>query len=270
MNAMDSERFLSPEETDLLLNLTISAESFWDVIVASANIIYQNDVRELFRDDERVRVYEYRNGCDALVAVTRSIPDLLIIDESGISDVKCRDLISCIRTDDRLRHIRILCRLSADRGDTIPDWGADDYLPPNGGLDKIYISRKMHTQLYTSEPHVEGSNPDPHERFWPRTKLRIKAAITFADPARPGKMNHGEAVIENISLGGALLSNIRSDPGPVPCGSVVITLHFEHSVLNNLSAEASVVHREPDGRTGVKFLSLSREDRLRITDLFME
>ena len=240
------------------------------MIVASANTRYQDDVRELFLDDNRVRVFSYWNGCDTLVALVRSIPDLLIIDESTISDVVCRDLIKCIRSDERLRRIRILCRLREDPGKTMPDWGADDYLLPNGGMDKIYISRKMHSQLYASASFREGSPPDSHERFWPRARLNIKAAVAMSNPEKPGSLDHGEALIENISIGGALLSGIRLVSGTAPCGSILITLHVEQPVLEGLNAESRVIHCEPDGKTGVKFLSLSRKDRLRITDLFLE
>ena len=266
---MDSERFLTHEEIDLLFNMTISAESFWNVIIASANARYHEEVRELFHDDERVRVFPCRNGCDTLIAAVRNIPDLLIIDEAGIPDVKCSNLIQCIREDERLHLMRILCRLREDPGDSIPDWGADDYLLPGSEIDKIYISRKMHTQLYASGSYREEYSLDSHERFWPRARLNIKTVITVADPDQPESLNRGEAIIENISLGGALLSDIRLEHGSVPCGSVVMTLHIEQPVLEGLNADTRIIHCESDGKTGVKFLSLSREDRLRITDLFV-
>ncbi len=266
---MDSERFLTPEEIEFLLHFTISAESFWNVVIATSNVRYHDEVRDLFQDDDRVRVTAYKSGCDTLVAAVRSVPDLLVIDETTIADVKCADFIKCIRDDESLRNMRILCRLREDPGNQVPDMGADDYLLPDNEMDKIYISRKMHTQLYASGSHWDGYIHDSHERLWPRTRLNIKAFITVADPVQPGSYNRGEAIIENISLGGALLSDIRLAQGPVPCGTVVMTLHIEQPVLQGLNADSTIIHRESDGKTGVKFLSLSREDRLRITDLFV-
>ena len=265
---MDQDRFLSPEEIELLMRFTISAESFWDVLIFTRDKRFSTEVRNIFLDDDRVRIRTAETGCDALISCVRGIPDLLILD-TGPTDVSPPDLISSLRRDPELKSIKILCRVKEYPHTGNPEWGADDYLRDDDvDVDKIYLLRKMHTLLYSSSMHHESCRTESHERHWPRTKLNVTARITVSHPDTPERMEYGQAVVENISLGGAYLSEIRLESGMMPCGTGAITLHINQPALRNWHADSLVVHQAPEGAAGVRFVNISRYHRLKIAELF--
>lgn len=266
---VDEDRFLSPDEVDLLLNFTISSESFWDVLISTRDEEFRAEVRNLFHDDPRVRIRNVDNGCDTIISCARGIPNLLVIDD-GISDISPVDIIRCLRCDQALAPIIILSRIQGHRNDGLPDWGADDYICGDDDVDKIYLSRKMHTLLFASHGQSQSDQSESHERRWPRTKMNITAHLTVSRSDDPIRMEQGEATVENISLGGAYLSDIRLESGVFPCGTFKLTLHVDQPDLRNWYADSLVVHQEPEGAAGVRFVNISRDDRLKIAELFCE
>lgn len=266
---MEKKRFLSPEDMQLLLNLTISSESFWDVLVSTGDERFLEEVRGMFLDDDRVRIQTVDSGCDALISCVRKVPDLLVFD-SGLTDISPAGFFSSLRRDPVLGSIPILCRVKEypQTGDL--DWGADDYICEDMDVDKIYLSRKMHTLLYSNSLHDVSGQKDIHERQWPRTKVNITARISISQPENPEHTECGQAAVENISLGGAYLSEIKLENGVLPQGSFTITLHIDQPALRNWNADSSIVHMDSEGAAGVRFVNISKVDRLKIAELFLK
>jgi CheY-like chemotaxis protein len=266
---MEQDRVLSPDEIEFLLNFTISAESLWDVLISTRDEKFFTEVRNLFLEDDRVVIRMVENGCDALISCVRNTPDLLILD-AGLSDISLPDIVGSLRRDQKLKSIPILCRVKDYPPTGVLDWGADDYIRSEEDVDKIYLARKMHSLLYSSTLYDESCQTEPHERRWPRTKLNITTQITVSQPANPERTERGEAVIENISLGGAYLSGIRMESGVLPRGAFTVTLHINQPILRNWYADSIIVHQVPEGNVGVKFVNISKDDRLKVAELFLE
>jgi hypothetical protein len=266
---VDQSRTLSPEEIELLLDVTVSSESSWEVLLSSRDECLCRDIRGLFIGDERVTLRTMGSGCETLISCVRAVPDLIIVD-TQIDDVSPEHLVGAIRNDEKLMNIPVICWIREGFVQKLPDWGADDYLRSEKDVDKIYLFRKMHSLLVSSRGRKEMTADGVRERRWPRTKLNIGASLVVSSPDDPKRIESGEATIENISLGGAYLSGIHLDSGVLPCGSLRLTLRIDHSVLYDWCADSSVVHLEQDGAAGVKFVNISRRDRLKIAELFYE
>jgi CheY-like chemotaxis protein len=266
---MNKSRTLTSEEIELLLDVTISAESSWDVLISSRDENLCQDIHGLLLRDERVKLRTMGSGSKTLISCGRVIPDLIIID-TQIDDISPEHFIQAIRNDEKLRNIPIICWLREEFGQTLPDWGADDYIRSGKIVETTNIFRKIHSLLVTSRGCNKQTADSVHERQWPRTKLNIGASIVVTSPDDPQWLESGEAIVQDISLGGANLSGIRLESGKIPNKSLRLTLHIDQSVLYDWRADSAVVHREPDGTIGVKFVNISRRDRLKIAELFCE
>lgn len=263
---MENDKFMSPEEVELLLNFTLSTETTWEILVGTFDTELISKIRSIFSDDDQVTVNSVPSGCDVLVQCALRNPDVLIIDQ-GLQDVSCVDVIGCLKRNDSLRNIQILCSLKEDIDAEFPDWGANDYFKKYD-LEKIYLSRKVNSLLYSAKPLKKNETKELKERRWPRTKLKVVAKVEMISMTDSSQFAHGEAVLEDISRSGAMLTNINLENGTIPEETFKIKLNVDQPLLKDWKADGLIVRCKATDSAGVKFVAISKDDQLKIAQLF--
>lgn len=262
---MSTFKSLSKEDLQILLEMTAVADANWEVIIASQDTSLLSFIVQLFADDSAVKVRNIENGCDFMVACAREIPDLVILDTTILS-CSAVDMLQCFRRNQCLKDVRVLCYATPDQSEILFQSGADDVIT-NESFDKVYLSRKMNSLLYRSSLHKKRRLKPEQERRWPRISLNVKTRIEVFDPSGPLRFDNGEARIENISCGGAYLSNIVLKHGSLPEESVLFRLRVNEKPLEDWKADSLVVRHEKDA-AGVKYVSIAKEEKNKIIDLF--
>jgi hypothetical protein len=263
---MENDRLLSKDEVELLLNLSVSAEKAWDVLLGTSDNVLLEKVADLFSDDERVKIRRTLTGCETLIACARTMPDLLILD-AGLPDIAPEVLIRGIRGDGGFSGTRIICRLPESRTEA-PDWGADDYLVGKESLDKVYLSRTVYAHFYPGEDPAKRDRKEAHERQWPRTRLNIRARLDILKHGTAESNASGDALVENISLNGAYITGISLPGTELRDNAASVILKIDNPVLRNWSADSVIVRLAPEGGVGVHFPNLSLENRAKLLALF--
>lgn len=258
-------RLLNENEVELLLNLSLTAESNWHVILGSPDIDMKEKLKSLF-ENESILLENYETGVDVLVEVAYKKPDLLILDEN-LTDISCKKIIDSLKKISGLRSVKIICAINETVNNQSPDWGADDYFI-KFNMDKIYLSKKINSILYVMESDEHSENKFIHSRKWPRINLGVTANIELFEPEYPEQIFPGEAKISNISHDGALLTDIKLKNGQKLSKSTHVKLRIADEPLKNFNAESVIVRLKEDEDTGVKFTTISKEDKIKINMLF--
>ena len=263
---MENNKLMSPEEVELLLNLTLTTETNWDILIGTLDEKLVSQVRCIFDDDEQVAILRVKSGCDILVECALKKPDMIIIDEE-LPDIQCEKIIGCIKSKEELQKIHILCSQNEDTEGTIRGWGADDYFVKYN-LEKVYLKRKINSLLYPFQVSSKSNEKETRERRWPRTKLNVEANIEMVSMSDTGTISHGEATLVNISRSGAYLTGIKLDKGNVPADNFKIRLKVNQPVLNDMETDALITRSKSEGSAAVKFVNISKEDQIKIAKLF--
>jgi hypothetical protein len=90
--------------------------------------------------------------------------------------------------------------------------------------------------------------------------LRIPLKIGVYPLRTPYRRDSGMATLENVSLGGAYLSEIRLESGVIPCEPFRMMLTSDQEPLRNWRAHCKVVRLQSDGSlvAGVQFTRLPK------------
>lgn len=263
---MQNNKLMSPEEVELLLNLTLSTESNWNILIGSLDEKLVSIVHGIFDDDEQVAIQRVESGCDFLVECALKKPDMIIIDEE-LPDIPCEKIIRSIKSKEELKEIQILCSLKEEPESTFPGRGADDYFVKYN-LEKVYLKRKINSLLYPYQVSSKSNEKEITERRWPRTKLNVAANIEMVSMSDTGTFSHGEATLVNISRSGAYLTDIKLDKGNIPHESFKIRLKINQPLLNDIEADALIIRSKSEGSAAVKFVNISKDDQIKIAKLF--
>lgn len=262
---MNNVRGINAKDRELLLDLSMSASTGWEILVASGNTALSDKVKDIFADDDRVSVLSAPGEGHALLQSARISPDLLIIDDVS-NDFPPEKVIHLLKSDTSLADMFILCGITSPLVDEVPDWGADDYFSLKN-LDSVYLMRKITSLIFLSEGDDSSTVVQPHERISPRTKLNLSATIEMISLGDAGKTEMGKAFVEDISENGALLSDIKLPDSGIPLEPYHIRLKINEPPLNNWTADSVVVRMKDYGSAGVKFLDISKQDQKQIDDL---
>lgn len=261
---MAKSRILSPEQVELLIDISLAAEPEWCVLVCSPDDNLSDGISRLFAGDTRLRVDHVRYGADALVRCARSRYDMVVVDRA-MDDIPPAVLVAALRRVPDLSDLIVLG--TGDRKDG--DFGADDYFAVSD-FDKVYLKRKLGV-LLPARSRKGGQTRG--ERRWPRIGLNVIGRI---QATCAGEMNEvperveGTAVIENISPGGAFLTGIHFDRDIPLADAFTVRLDVDEPPLERWSADSTVVERTSEGGVRVHFIGISRENQNKVTGLFAE
>ena len=138
----------SSEKTELLLNLSLSTESNWEILVNTGDKNFLSKIKNFLSGNEQLKIENVKFGCDALIACAKKIPDLLIIDEK-LPDIPSEMVIKSLKRSNELKNIKILYCIISSKANDVSDLEVDDYVNKND-LDKSCLKKKINSLLYTS------------------------------------------------------------------------------------------------------------------------
>jgi CheY-like chemotaxis protein len=210
-------------------------------------------LHQALSQDGRVEIERVGFGGDVLIACSKSLPDLLILDEE-LADIPCMEIIRSLRRMTDQRGLKILCSAKSRNTRRCLEWGADEALSkessgPEEWGKAIYPFLNLPPELPEEEPNFK------HQRRWPRRPLHLPLKIGIYSLRTPYRRDSGQATLENISLGGAYLSNISLDGGKIPCEPFRILLESDQEPLKDWKAHGKVVRLQSNGAVtaGVQF-----------------
>lgn len=256
---MDKNRFISTEEIDLLLDFSQTAETKWVILLGSSDKDLSAFISGIFKNDNRIDLIVAETGCDALLTIALQLPHLIIIDEE-LQDISVSEAVGSIKRRADFNDIKVLLCVKSENA---VDWNrsdVDEFLVKNYSNPE-YVSRKILSLLYSSD---HESTP---KRRWPRTKVNIIAQLELKSINDPDLCIHGQALVENISRTGACLSNIKLDRKLDMDDTFKVSLKIDEKPLKDWKAESIIMRLKDDDTLGIKFISISKSNREKITGI---
>lgn len=220
------------------------------------------------RADGRVAVSQFEFGADALMACSSEAADLLVLGDS-IPDIAAPDMIRSIRRREE-EDIAILCDARHLTPEACADWGADAFLSDDRDcLANVLRSTVLDLLGLGDVASVQTDGACAHQRQWPRVPVRLRARAGIYRLDAPRERVLGEAVVKNISEGGAYLSKLTIHDGHIPSSPFRLLLEIGEAPLANVKAYCKVVRLSANGslNAGVQFMRISRDNRNRIAAL---
>jgi hypothetical protein len=264
-NPITGERMISRESLTAFMKqynlpmevLTIEKKR---VLLGTSDDRLSSLFQKTLADDERVQLERVAFAGDVLVWCSKEHPDLLIIDED-LSDIPCGEVIRSLRRVEEQRELDILCISKTRNTKRCLEWGATEAVAREG-LDQEDIARRVYGFLSLSEEREKAVEAFEHQRRWPRAPLRLPAKIGVYRLRSPHRRDEGEAMLENISCGGAYLSGIQLASGAIPCEPFRIFLQVDQEPLRSWRTHCRVVRLQSNGSlaAGVQFTRLSRSN----------
>jgi len=262
-NAVTGERFVSRESLISFMNqhnlpLDRLESDRRRVLLASPDENLSSLVQGVFSGDARVEIKRITFGGDVLTLCSKEKPDLLILDE-GLLDLPCGEVVKSLRRAEDTKDTPILCHSRTPDDRRCTECGADGSLLM-GAVDRGHVARRLYSVLALAEEMPPQPEAYEHRRRWPRVNLHLPAKVKVYRLRTPQVRHEGEALLENISGGGAFLSNIRVEKGVIPCEPFRFVLEVDAGPLKNWRAHCRVVRLECNGSmaAGVEFMRLSR------------
>jgi hypothetical protein len=276
VNPLTGERLISRESIvallkkhDLPVDLTLVPPK--RVLVSDGDGVLLSVVRLAVGSDDRIKLAEATLGADALLSCATEPPDLLVIGDK-LSDLGCAEVIHSLRRRPEQAKLKIICCL----GDHVPaepsQWSADRVLQASDWHESETLRLNMLESLNLpgAERKTEDQTAFEHRRRWPRCEVNLPARTGLYRLSAPRQHAWGQAVIQNISQGGAYLSPITFEGGgSIPSDPFRIMLEVDQPTLPQWRAYCQVVRLKSNGQlsAGVQFVRLSHEDRQKIVAL---
>ena len=124
------------------------------------------------------------------------------------------------------------------------------------------MTRKLNTLLFSS-------NQVPAlKRRWPRIDVDIPAQLQVFSTSDPIHCINGQAQVKNISSTGAFLAEISLEETLNPQDAYRVLLKIDQPPLSNWMAESILLHVSQDNTAGLKFINLSKQNRLKMANMF--
>ncbi len=246
------------------------AETRRSVLAVSCADDLRTALNALSRTDGRFAMSKLDFGADALMACSSDPVDLLVLGED-IPDIAAPDIIRSIRRRED-RDMAILCDTRHVAPEECAEWGADAFLADSSDCRGHVLQTtvldllKLRGMTPSAEAHNGGC---AHQRQWPRVPVRLQAKTGIYRLDAPRDRATGEAVVQNISQGGAFLSKLNIRDGHIPSSPFRLLLEISDAPLANLKAYCKVVRLSANGSlsAGVQFMRISRDSRERIAAL---
>ena len=238
------------------------------ILLATSDEALLSLVHKTFADDERIKIEEVTFGCDALILSSKKSPDLLLIDEE-LPDISGAKVVKSLKRIEELKNIKILYFSKPYETDNCLKLGVDKCITKDT-LDKSDLTRGINSLLNIPESSLTTYPlPDHEKRRWPRITINIPANVKIYQMNKPSLYKPGNSIVENISLGGAYLSQIQLAKGIIPSDTFRLLLEVNQPPMENWKAESKVLRLQFDGnmRAGVQFVNISKENENKILEM---
>ena len=271
-NPITGERLISWEslvgfmkQYDLPLDPALMAKR--KILLGTSDEQTLASIQKILSGDGRVQMERVPFGSDVLFRCPQEHPDLLIIDEE-LPDIPSSEVIKSLRRRGEQKDLKILCLAKTKNTQPCLEWGANEALPKEG-LEEQAVEKKIYGLLEISATRPLESHRYEHQRRWPRVSMNLPAKIGVYSLNAPQQRDSGKALLQNISCGGAYLSQIRLENEKIPAQSFRLLLEVDEPPLKNLRAHCKIVRLQSNGTLtmGVQFVRLSKANRAMIEEI---
>jgi len=223
------------------------------ILVGTSDDHLFSQLQRVLSEDGRVQLERVVFGGDVLTWCSKVRPDLLILDEE-LSDIPTMEVIRSLRRISDQPDLKILCSAKSRNSRRCLDWGADEVLAREN-LSEEELAKGVYTFLNLPQELPEGDLNFKHQRRWPRLAMHIPLKIGIYSVRTPYRRDSGLAMMENISVGGAFLSDMKLEGGVIPCEPFRILLESEQEPLKDWKAHGKIVRLQSNGSltAGVQF-----------------
>ncbi|RPJ71332.1 MAG: helix-turn-helix domain-containing protein [Alphaproteobacteria bacterium] len=213
-----------------------------------------------------ITLYVTESGYDALIKCSVLQPDLFIIDE-GLSDINCVHALDSLDRQNLKNSMKTLCLTTSLHTHDSEQIKADSCLLKDTLTNDMIVDTIL--TLVNLKPQNQSVPRFNHKRQFPRIPVSVPANVEVYLSKSPEYREQGTTKIENISLGGAFLSDIQLQKGQIPFGNFRIHLETDQPPLNNWHAECKIIRLRANGsvNAGVEFVNINQFDRSKISEL---
>ncbi|HSR09934.1 MAG TPA: helix-turn-helix domain-containing protein [Thermodesulfobacteriota bacterium] len=223
------------------------------VLLGTADDQLLSLVQRSLADDTRVEIERVTYGGDVLMWASKMRPNLLIVDEE-LADIPTSEVIRSLRRLPDMQQLKIICFAETRGSRKGLEWGADQVLAREG-LVQEELTRNIYSLLGVEQAAPAADQGFNHQRRWPRLAIHLPLKIGIYPLRTPYRRDAGTATMENISLGGAYLSELKLDSGMLPCEPFRLSLSADQEPLKDWKAHCKVVRLTSNGAlsAGVQF-----------------
>jgi len=237
------------------------------LLVRSDDAQFKNLVTQTFSNDKKIEVITVTSGYDAIIMCSKAPPDIFIIDNEH-SDISYVEAIKSLRHQDENVDMKILYCLKTYDSEKFMKIPADDYLAKDTMKESTLID-KVNKLLYIASVTQRPDDKYTHMRKWPRIHVNIPGNLGLYHLDNPHIIEKGEAIVENISLGGASLSKIHIEKGNIPTDTIKFKLEINKPPLNDFQSECNIVRLNANNAltAGIQFVNISQQNKEKISSL---
>jgi CheY-like chemotaxis protein len=164
------------------------------ILVGTSDDHLFSQLQRVLSEDERVELERAGFGGDVLISCSKTLPDLLILDEE-LADIPCMEIIRSLRrmTTDQ-PGLKILCSAKSRNSRRCVEWGADEALPRESS-DPEEWGRMIYTFLniprsYPKRKQTTNTRGDGKDE--PSSSLKIGIYSIRTPYRRKQAGHHGE------------------------------------------------------------------------------
>ncbi len=231
------------------------------ILLGTPDEQFLSGIQKVVSPDDRIQIERVTYGGDIIVRCSRECPDLLIVDEE-LPDIPCKEVIKSLRRTELQNGPKILCGVSATDSAYCLEWGADEALTKNP-IEESILAKKIYFLLEIPPDQPQETKTYEHQRRWPRIALKLPTRIGLYCVGVPYLRDSGKATMDNISRGGAYLSEIQLEKKILPGKPFRILLEIDQPPLEKWRAHCKVVRLQSNGSlsVGLQFVRLSKMNR---------
>jgi hypothetical protein len=243
-NPITGDRLISRESIERLKKLyNIPPEAFMSpkkkILVSTPDPNLLSLLSQIYAQVPYLCIEELSLEASVLNECIEKRPDLLVIDGMSLEQ-PWPEIIHSLREIEELKNLRILCLAEPQEVDHYSMWSADEIWPKNL-MEEHELKQRFLSLLNTPKEIVGGEESFEHHRRWSRKTVRLPAKIWVYPLRTPSLRDSGKALVENISVGGAFLSEMQLKRGVIPCEPFRIFLRIDHAPIKSWRAHAKVV-----------------------------
>jgi CheY-like chemotaxis protein len=238
------------------------------ILLGSNNKDIQSIINRTFENDEQFKIELVSSGYDALIKCSQLHPDVFLLD-NDLPNIDCIKAIETIKSNRNIADINIICISESADLCKNKSCAVDDFVTRKNLEDKS-TKNKITKLLGIPSAVIPENTTFDHQRMWPRIPLGLPANIEVFLADSPDYKEEGETVINNISLGGAYLSNINMNKNKIPFGSLRMLLNINNPPFDELNEECKVVRLQANGslNAGVQFVNLKQKTKSEILKMY--
>lgn len=217
-------------------------------------------VENTMSNHHNARIDHYRTGRDALIAFSTTYPDICIIDDA-VSDFMPSQLIKAFQSMEPDRQTPLIVYTPFENREKYRDLGIEEFVYP-GAEEGDRLKNILYPVVTLTEEIDYPHESFFHRRKYPRISVNIPVDVDIVSVQTNSFIKHEEGILSNVSLSGALITNLEFHQGLIPSDHYTLRINSESSVLPDWHINSKVVRILSDVyiNAGVRFLTMTERD----------